>query len=91
MAAAAKRGERKPAACICPPKAGFDGLARNLRDRHSPTPSFAIKSRCEALRQADSCALHTCIIAHTRNVLIARGRSRRCINECRLRDAGDRS
>jgi hypothetical protein len=64
MTASTKRGERKPAPVTGAPQAGFDSLSRYLRDRDATTPCFTHKSGCEALRQANCGALHTCTIAH---------------------------
>jgi hypothetical protein len=49
MPATAERGERKFAARIRTPKAGFDGLARYLRDRNAATPCLALKRCCKAI------------------------------------------
>jgi hypothetical protein len=56
-------GERKGAwAYLAEPEPGLDSLACDLRDGDTPARRFSLESRGQIVRQADCCALHTCIL-----------------------------
>ena len=71
-----KRGEREGTrAWLADPESRLDGLARDLRDGHALARGLSLESRGQVVGQADSCALHTCILHATRwpvNRLVAR-------------------
>ena len=63
-----KGGEREGTrSCFADPESRLDGLACDLRDGDALPRGFSLESRGQIVRQADCCALHTCILQPTRS------------------------